>query len=763
MKKPYSFDPEKGTFTLTDPETGKDWSNHLFNNLSYVSSITHLGITYSRYLNKDAVQVTLNCPLSSFVYLRDRETGKYWNPSGYPAVRKVSHYRCEHGQKYVRISSVCTRIFAETVYAIAEDDTREVWRVRVKNESDRTRVIDLFAATEFDLNGFAQPVYYNAVTTSATSFEKEVNAVYCQNENPCRPHNLSNGYILCSEPVKAFEGNYEVFIGTTGTISAPRILELRRDLNNTTATVRRRGGILETKLTLLPGEEKTVCFVLGLISSREELRSRAKEFISTAEDIVSAALAGEDKYGKLRTRSPEEQVNRIFNYWAEHQVEYCMLGKKAVRDNAQLGMAALNFDVALAKKTIDECVTHQYADGHATLTWFPYPEKNIYSDPSCWLVYAACEYVKESGDFNWLNESAPYLDGGSGTMWEHLKRAVEWFSREDNYGEHGLPRIHHADWNDALNIPDENAESVLMAMFVCKMFSDLEELALRLGENAFAKELSERRQELKNTVNKVAFNGKYYVRAFSRFGVVGDRSTDGVIYVNPQSWSILADVCPEERLPLIIAAMDGMETDRGIPLCAPPYAKYDEHVGRMSGMLPGVYENGAIYNHAGCFKVMADCKLGRGDHALSALMKIIPDGKSNPSSITTAEPYVFTNCYLTHPSVDMKVGFSWQTGTSSWGLKCYYEGILGLKRTYDGLKVAPAFPSAWKSAEAWRIFRGDKLHFIYRNLGGEQVSLTVDGKEIKSDMVPFFGDGKEHTVTVTLRKGRSTHGHDNKH
>ncbi len=760
MKKPYSFNSARGTFTLYDPETGKDWSNHLFNKLSYVNSVTHLGVTYSRYLNQDSVQVTLNCPLSSFVYLRDRDTGKYWNPSGYPAVQKVSHYACEHGQKYTRISSSCKKIFAETVYAVAEDDTREVWRVRVRNDSDRVRTVDVFAATEFDLNGFAQPVYYNAVTTSATSFIKEANAVYCKNDNPCRPHDLSNGYILSSVPVLAYEGNYENFIGTVGTIAAPRALEMRRDLGGSTATVRRRGGILENEFTLLPGEEKTVYFVLGLTTSREDLISRAGEFVSSAESVVEGALEGEARFGNLRTRSPEAQINRIFNFWAEHQIEYCMLGKKAVRDNAQLGMAALNFDVALAKCTIDECVVHEYSDGHATLTWFPYPEKNIYSDPSCWLVYAACEYVKESGDFGWLDQVKPYLDGGEGTVWEHLERAAKWFSRKNNYGEHGLLRIHHADWNDALNIPDEKAESVLMAMFVCKAFSELGELARKLGEDEFAEEMQKRARKLKRKVNKVAFNGAYYVRAFSRFGVVGDKTSDGVIYVNPQSWSILADVCPEERLPLVVSAMDDMETERGIPLCAPPYATYDEHVGRMSGMLPGVYENGAIYNHAGCFKVMADCKLGRGDNALAALLKIIPDGKYNPSSITTTEPYVFTNCYLTHPSVEMKVGFSWQTGTSAWGLMCYYEGILGLKRTYDGLKVQPAFPKKWKRAEAWRTYRGDRLHFIYRNLGGTNVSLTVDGKKINSDMVPLFGDGKEHTVIVSLEK-EGAHGHVN--
>lgn len=100
--------------------------------------------------------------------------------------------------------------------------------------------------------------------------------------------------------------------------------------------------------------------------------------------------------------------------------------------------------------------------------------------------------------------------------------------------------------------------------------------------------------------------------------------------MNPQSWSILSGVCPQERLDKVIAAMDSTETDEGIPMCMPPYKTYDETVGRMSGMLPGVYENGGIYNHAGCFKVMADCRLGRGDNAVNALKKSRPTANSIP-------------------------------------------------------------------------------------------------------------------------------------
>lgn len=292
-----------------------------------------------------------------------------------------------------------------------------------------------------------------------------------------------------------------------------------------------------------------------------------------------------------------------------------------------------------------------------------------------------------------------------------------------------------------------------MAMLICKVYDELEMLSERLGEHARAADWRAKKDKLAEKVNEKAWNGEYYVRAFSKFGVVGDKSSEngGKIYVNPQSWSVLSGVCPPERLGKVIAAMDGMETAEGIPMCAPSYEKYDESVGRMSGMLPGVYENGGIYNHAGCFKVMADCRLGRGEQAVNALKKIAPDGASNPSSVTTTEPYVFTNCYLKHPSVDMQVGFSWQTGSSAWGLMCYYEGILGLHRDYDGLRIQPALPGGWKRAEAWRNYRGSRLHITYLNSGGSRVILKIDGRSVEGNVVPPFSDGEAHEVTVTLK------------
>ena len=261
-----------------------------------------------------------------------------------------------------------------------------------------------------------------------------------------------------------------------------------------------------------------------------------------------------------------------------------------------------------------------------------------------------------------------------------------------------------------------------------------------------------RREKLIETINREAWDGDWYLRAFSKFGPVGskDSPTGGNIYVNPQVWSILADVVPEERLPAVLKAIDGMDKKYGIQLCEPAYPHYDSHVGRMSGMLPGLFENGGVYNHCNAFKIMADCKLGRGEQALSTLHKMIPDSKDNPVTITGAEPYLFVNCWCMHPSFFTRIWFGWFTGTSAWALRGFYEGICGLKHDYDGLRIQPCLPKEWKKIEVMRSFRGSQYHIVLDNANRGATRIILDGKEISGNTLPAMADNCTHEVEVFL-------------
>ena len=251
------FDVKKGTYTITERDTGKDWGNFIFNDCSYILYVSHLGDAHAKYLNRDAVAVVVNAPQSNFIFIRDEVTKRFWDVAGYPTFAPVQDYRCVHGQAFTEISSRCEGIETAITYAVAPSDTYEIRQVRLKNKTERTRELSVFATTSFDLNGYAQPVYYSSVTTSATEYLSAANAIYNGLLNPFRPHARCNGFIASELPVAAYDGNLEKFIGTVGSYARPRVVAEGGDCTGSLATVRTRGGVLQNKIVVQAGEEVT--------------------------------------------------------------------------------------------------------------------------------------------------------------------------------------------------------------------------------------------------------------------------------------------------------------------------------------------------------------------------------------------------------------------------------------------------------------------------------------------------------------------------
>ena len=289
----------------------------------------------------------------------------------------------------------------------------------------------------------------------------------------------------------------------------------------------------------------------------------------------------------------------------------------------------------------------------------------------------------------------------------------------------------------------------------CMALRELARLMEYAGDKEYARFLSEEYDKLKTDINRYAWDGSWYARALSEKENIGTKDSRGSrIYLNAQTWAVLAGVAEEEKLPKVLEAVDSMEQNFGFPLNLPPYPEYDPHVGRMSGMLPGLFENGGVYCHATGFKILMDCCTGRGTKAVETLKKIMPDSEKNPSARSGAEPYVFTNCYSTNPGYYGKSYQSWTTGTSAWCLMGLYEGILGVKRDYEGLRIRPCFPAEWEEAEVMRHFRGADYHIAIRNpehIENGKPVIFVEGVPWDYEYLPTFCDGRTHEVEIILR------------
>src|SRR6185436_6093589 len=140
-----------------------------------------------------------------------------------------------------------------------------------------------------------------------------------------------------------------------------------------------------------------------------------------------------------------------------------------------------------------------------------------------WIPDTLVAYIKESGDAEILKEVVPYLkpgttsgyvEAGRGTVYEHALASVRCLYQMR--GRHGLCLVGHGDWNDALNCIGHGGqgESVWLSCAFCYACLKMIELADYLGDAGVAAEMRAYHAQMAETINRVAWDGKWYVYAF---------------------------------------------------------------------------------------------------------------------------------------------------------------------------------------------------------------------------------------------------------
>jgi cellobiose phosphorylase len=257
-------------------------------------------------------------------------------------------------------------------------------------------------------------------------------------------------------------------------------------------------------------------------------------------------------------------------------------------------------------------------------------------------------------------------------------------------------------------------------------------------------------------INRSAWDGAWYIRSFDDDGLpIG---TSGAphqeIDLIAQSWAVLGEVAPRDRAAAAMnSAHEKLNTEFGLALISPPYDGGDDRVRGTSTYVPGAKENGGIFCHANTWSIVAAAMLGWGDQAYRYYRQILPLARTDSDRYKT-EPYVYPQniCGPTHPSFGMARN-AWLTGTAAWTYVAATQWILGIRPTFDGLRVAPAIPAEWPGFSARREFRGTAYEIAVRREGpGNAVSLIVDGVAISGDVVPLPAPGTAIVaVQVVLR------------
>ncbi len=674
-----------------------------------------------------------------YFYLLDRETGAFYNTGLFPKSAPGAKLTTYVGLGYSRFVTEYSGIQCESTVMLHPDEPAEIWEFTIRNTGSTPRKLSLVPFVDWFLLGY--PTFSSAYSYWRGLLRADCNAVVGCNSSDERPHQRYNGFVACDRPFTEWCGGSRDFLGPFGTIENPRSL-IEGKMSGKEAWCEEPASAMMLDFELAPGAEETLAVSIGSWDTEEELRRLTKKTLDPAERRAAREALTRDKdamVANLTIETPEKKIDRLVNVWSKQQIKLCTEfgrdGARGFRDTLQDAWGIVSLDPALTRRKILETLAHQHADGHGVRGWMPL-QPHHYSDGPVWIVPAVTGYLKETGDYAFLDEKAPYLEGGEGTVLEHLLRGVRHLAGD--LGVHGLVLAHEGDWNDSLNWMGRGGkgESVWTSMGLYYALNLTEELAKEiLHDEALAAEMRAHAAKMDQAINSSGWDGEWYLAGYSDAGnkVGSAENREGKIYLNPQTWAVMTGLARGERKELCLKAIDTLlESDFGSLTLTPSYTGRDENVGRVTMLLPGMYENGTPYCHGTAFKIVADCCAGRAKEALQSYLKVLPDGV-NPSIESGCEPYAFTNQYLGPANGRAGASISgWISGTAGWMFRAMTEYFLGVQPSYRGFHIRPTLPPEWKGAKIERLLRG-KRYIIELTPG----SVKVNGQHLEGDFISY--------------------------
>lgn len=784
---PYGyFDARASEYVIIRPDTPTPWMNYLGEGqYGGLISNTGGGFSFDRDpRNRRVTRYRYNAVPADqpgrYVYLRDQGTGQYWGASWQPVRGELDSYECRHGAGYTRVTTERYGIRAETLYFVPPKTAAELWVLTIQNRSDRPRTLRTFSFAEFsfpDAHVDQHNLDWGGHIVSSR-WDAASGAILVGTK--FRP---TTSFFAADAPPIGYDGDRDTFVGSYRDLAAPVVVTTGEPTNTGSPRGNSIGSLCH-ELTLAPGEQGQICYVLGITDSPETIPATVARFRDPAAvDAAFQELRADwaEYLSAFTVDTPDPDTNAMLNFWNQVQCRTTLYWSRFVsayetglgrgmgtRDSGQDTLGALHAAPEHARALLTRIWGLQFADGHTWHQFYPltgeggpglaaeFPDwPQWFSDDHLWLIISVCAYLRETGDYDYLDQRVPYQDGGDDTIWGHLLRAVQFTLT--HRGPHGLPRAGFSDWDDTLNVDHGSglAESVWCGMQFCRAMRDLAELCAHLGRDQDRTRFQTLFEEMAEAVNTHGWDGSWYARAYDDAGDPIGVASETVhrISLNPQTWSVFSEVAPRERADRAMrAAHEHLNTPYGMALMWPPYDGHDPRVRGTSTFPPGAKENGGIFCHANPWAIIAAAMLDWPDQAYAYYRQYLPLARTD-SDRFQVEPYVYCQniCGPAHPQFGMGRN-AWLTGAASWTYLAATQWLLGIRPTHAGLRIAPAIPTEWSGFTASRRYRGTRYEITVRRVGpGSTVALTVAGQPVPGDVVPLPPPGTDRVeVTAVL-------------
>ncbi|MBE5966385.1 MAG: N,N'-diacetylchitobiose phosphorylase [Lachnospiraceae bacterium] len=798
MKYGY-FDNENREYVIEKVDLPTSWTNYLgVRDLCAVINHTAGGYLfykspeYHRITRFRANSVPMDRP-GHYVYLRDDKTGDYWSISWQPVGKPLDRakYSCRHGLSYTRYECEYEGIHAEQTLVIPMDDPVELWDVKIKNTGETERELSVFSYCEFS---------YHHIAMDNQNFQMSNYAAGSSYQDGIIEHDLfyeefGYQYFGASFEPDSYDCVRDCFIGNYRTEDNPIAVE-KGECSGSFLKGGNHCGSLHKKLTLSPGEEVRIVFMLGE-GNREEgkrIRSKYSDFDQVDASYRQLAEFWKKKLDKLQIDTPNEGMNTLINIWTLYQAEINVMFSRfasfievggrtglGYRDTAQDAMAVPHSNPGKCRQRIEELLQALVSKGYGLHLfqpeWFdqktekkPFKSPTVIpkqkredivhgiedacSDDALWLVAAILQYIKETGEFTFLWEEITYADGGSGSVYEHMKKILD-FS-DEQVGSTGICKGLRADWNDCLNLG--GGESALVSFLHYWALENFLEAATYFHIKEDVLKYTKMLEKVKGVCDKELWDKEWYIRGITKNGKKIGTSEDkeGRIHLESNAWAVLSGAASQEKGE---KAMDSVEqylsTPYGIMLNGPSYTVPDEDIGFVTRVYPGLKENGSIFSHPNPWAWAAECVLGRGDKAMKYYDALSPYNQNDKIEIREAEPYVYCQFVAGKDHTDFgRARHPFMTGTAGWAYFAATEYMLGIRPGFTTLTVDPCVPSDWKEFHVRREWRGAVYMITVSNPHGVMKgvqAIWMNGERVSEITAQPQGSTNQITVIMGRR------------
>ncbi len=737
------FNDSTNEYQIVNQDTPVPWTN-VISNEKFGTIVTNneCGFTYA--YNSQMFKVT---SWTNDVVLDDKSEGIEVDDE------RVNVTKCSHGFGYSIFNHDTKDYSFDTTHFVAKDDTVKFYKVHFINKTNKPKKYIL----KFWINPTFGPNEEKSSRYLLSDYYEGMNAVLIRNV-----YNTNFSHITA-------------FLSSTLPISSWSIdLILFKSIS--------------VELNLDAQEEKDFSFMLGTEIGNENVQKLIEKY-STIEK-VNKELKNVKEFWKNRlsifkVKTPDDSFDEMMNGWYLYQTLasrinarsgfYQVGGAFGYRDQLQDCTNICMVEPELTKRQIINNAKHQFVEGDVLHWWHEIIRMGLrsrYKDDFLWLVYAVYKYVTISGDYKILDEQIEFVDGqklqdseeerginyvytnSKKSLFEHCLLSIDKSFSE--LGENGLPLMGGGDWNDGMNKVGIGGKgtSVWLGFFLYMITNYFLQIAKKY-KDFDSKEYEDKLAELKKSLNTVAWDGDYYLRAFFDNGsALGSRSNEECkIDLISQSFSILSDVVDKNRIPSVIRSIENNLVDNNlkiVKLLDPGFKNSKDKPGYIMDYPIGIRENGGQYTHAVSWYIMALIKIGEKEKAYEYFQMINPINRSlnrKDAQKYSVEPYVIAADIYSNPYYPARGGWTWYTGSAGWFYNVGLTEILGIKKTGNTLRIKPNVPSEWKSFE-FEYKYIDTTYKIKVNLKGKKDEILVDGDKISKDYITLKNDKRLHAVVI---------------